>query len=404
MMMSKKFLDTCSVLENYNDLTDCIICSKTIEELENIKTSYHKDEIIKFKVRKAVKAIERDNPKVVLIETSDYDKLYNQNLEITNDNLIIACAKRYSLQEDIIFFSEDYLCRLIAKNIFVLSVDKIQKKQIEQYKGYKVVYPTEQEMIDLYQDLTTNHFGCLMNEYVLIMNDEDEVVDKLKWIGDKYVNLSYRAINNDFMGKIKSRNPQQDLAFDMLQDKDTTIKCLTGKFGSGKSFLMISNAINLISTHKYDKMVFIRNNIEVKDTQPIGFLPGDGLDKLLPYAMPLADHCGGEVGLKMLIQQGKIEIVHMGFIRGRDLKNSIVYCTECENMTKEHIQLLIGRIGENSALWLDGDYKQVDGNVFKNNSGLSALVENLKGNKLFGYVNLEKTERSETAALADLLD
>ena len=99
-----------------------------------------------------------------------------------------------------------------------------------------------------------------------------------------------------------------------------------------------------------------------------------------------------------------MEVQHLGFIRGRDIKNSIILCSEAENLTKQHVQLLIGRVGEGSSLWLDGDFKQVDSKIFEENSGLNIAIDKLKGNKLFGFVHLEKSERSETAALADLLD
>lgn len=64
----------------------------------------------------------------------------------------------------------------------------------------------------------------------------------------------------------------------------------------------------------------------------------------------------------------------------------------------------MGRIDEGSQLWLDGDTKQRDRALFDQSAGLERLVERLKGNKLFAYVHLEKSERSEIAALADLLD
>ena len=48
-------------------------------------------------------------------------------------------------------------------------------------------------------------------------------------------------------------------------------------------------------------------------------------------------------------------------------------CSEAENLTKQHVQLLIGRVGEGSNLWLDGDFKQVDSKVFENNNGLNIL-------------------------------
>ena len=108
--------------------------------------------------------------------------------------------------------------------------------------------------------------------------------------------------------------------------------------------------------------------------------------------------------LDLMISKGKIELTHLGHIRGRDIKRSIIMCSEVENMTKEHIQLLISRVGEGSALWLDGDTKQVDAEVFGKNSGMNRLIDRLKGHKRFGYVKLVQVERSETAAMADLLD
>lgn len=152
------------------------------------------------------------------------------------------------------------------------------------------------------------------------------------------------------------------------------------------------------------RILWVRNNIEVKDSKAIGFLPGDAFNKLLPFTMVIADHVGGRDGVELLMNTGLLEVEHLGFMRGRDIKNTIIICTEAENMTKQHIQLLLGRVGEGSMLWLNGDFKQVDAEVFRKNSGLMASVEKLKGHKLFGCVDLCKTERSETAAMADLLD
>ena len=216
--------------------------------------------------------------------------------------------------------------------------------------------------------------------------------------------VPFKQINSRFFGKVKPRNIQQQLALDMLYNQDITVKFLAGKFGTGKDYLMSSAAIDLVEKGKYNKIVWVRNNIEVKNSKPIGHLPGDYNDKLLPFAMPLADHLGGVDGLEIMMNQGKIELVHLGFIRGRDIRNSIIMCSEAENMTKEHIQLLLGRVGEGSSLWVNGDYKQVDGEVFVKNSGLIIAVNKLKGHPRFGYVKLLKTERSETAAMADLLD
>lgn len=64
----------------------------------------------------------------------------------------------------------------------------------------------------------------------------------------------------------------------------------------------------------------------------------------------------------------------------------------------------MGRIDEGSQLWLDGDTKQRDKQIFEQSAGLERMIERLSGNKLFAHVHLEKSERSEVSALADLLD
>lgn len=276
---------------------------------------------------------------------------------------------------------------------------------MQEYFGYRDAVMTDDEMSSFYSgDRTDNTYECLQNEYLIVKNANGQVCDQFKWDGTQYVKVSFKQINTRFIGKVKPRNLQQQLALDMLYDQDITVKILVGKFGTGKDYLMTSAAIDQLEKGKYEKIVWVRNNIEVKNSKPIGYLPGNYKDKLLPFAMVLADHLGGVDGLEYMIGQGKVEIVHLGFIRGRDIKNSIIICSEAENMTKEHIQLLLGRVGEGSSLWINGDYKQVDDKVFMENSGLITAVDKLKGHPRFGFVKLIKTERSETAAMADLLD
>ena len=118
----------------------------------------------------------------------------------------------------------------------------------------------------------------------------------------------------------------------------------------------------------------------------------------------MADHLGGKEELQKQITFGKVEVEHLGFIRGRDIKNSIIMCSEAEHLTREHVQLLLGRVAEGSVIILSGDEKQIDKRVFEKNNGLAAAIDCLKGNRLFGYVHLRESVRSETAKLADLLD
>ena len=274
-----------------------------------------------------------------------------------------------------------------------------------EYTGFKDIVLTNPNDINaLYDPKTNETFGCLENEYLIARDEKEEVIDLFKCKDGRLAQVPYKAIESKFAGKIKPRNIQQKLGIDMLYDTDTTIKILTGKFSTGKDLLMSSAAIDLIEKGYFDKLVYVRNNIEVKNSKPIGHLPGSSNEKLLPFAMCLADHVGGVDGLSYMIEKGIVEVVHLGFIRGRDIKNSIILCSEAENLTKEHIQLLIGRVGEGSSLWINGDFKQTDLAIFERNNGLMIAIDRLKGHPRFGYVKLLKTERSETAAMADLLD
>ena len=203
---------------------------------------------------------------------------------------------------------------------------------------------------------------------------------------------------------MKPRNPQQYCAMDLLKQKDIPLKLITGNFGSGKSMMCIVAALEAVQNEEFERIIFVRNNVQVKDTDQLGALPGDQYDKTLPYLAPFADHCGGFEGLQMLVDKGKLEVIPLAFLRGRSIRNSIIYSMESENLTKEHIQLIMGRVDQGSQLWMDGDFKQRDKVAFEKSQGLELMVERLKGNPLFGYVHLIKSERSKVAALADLLD
>lgn len=275
----------------------------------------------------------------------------------------------------------------------------------EEYKGYRTVMMTEEQLAEFYSSGTVGtEYAFAVNEYMVIQNEAGEVVDSVRWNGDEFKKITTKPFSTKFGGKVSGRNLQQCLAIDMIHNDDITVKMLAGKFGSGKTFLFSAAAVQMIESGKYDKIVFVRNNVEVKHTNPIGYLPGEKDEKLSCWAAPLADHLGGEAGLEMMVRNRNIELVHLGHIRGRDIKHSIIFVTEAENLTKEHIQLLISRVGDGSTIWFDGDLKQRDAEVFVKNSGMELAVNRLAGHPRFGYVKLEKSERSETAAMADLLD
>lgn len=273
------------------------------------------------------------------------------------------------------------------------------------YTGIYEASLSNEELADFYEsDGEVLYEQMVENQYLTLRAaGSDEVVDYYQKKGGVLHKVTFPSFKSDFCGTIKPRNPEQYCAMDLLKS-DVPIKLLTGKFGSGKTILIINWALEAIQKNQFEKIVFIRNNVQVKDTDPLGALPNGVFDKTLPYVMPFADHCGGVEGLKMLIDSGKLEVIPLGFLRGRSIRNSILYSMESENLTKQHIQLIMGRVDEGTQLVMDGDFKQKDRTIFERSQGLETMVERLVGNEYFGYVNLKKSERSKVAQLADLLD
>jgi predicted ribonuclease YlaK len=115
----------------------------------------------------------------------------------------------------------------------------------------------------------------------------------------------------------------------------------------------------------------------------------------------MADIIGSETELDRFIEDNKIKLEHIGFVRGRSFKNSAVVLSEAQNITQEQMAIIVSRIGENSILIVEGDLSQCDKEVFRKESGLVALIESLKGCPEFGVVTLTQNERSKFSALAD---
>lgn len=273
------------------------------------------------------------------------------------------------------------------------------------YTGVSTLELTDAEIAELYRTERLPEHVFLENEY-LYLPPENETAqgDYFQFRNGRMRRIKFPTIRSTFTGVYKPRNPEQVFAFDMLKDERTTIKLLTGRFGTGKTLLLVVAALEAIEQGRFDRIIWVRNNVQVKDTDPLGALPGDAYDKLLPYLGPMIDHVGGPDGAKMLVDEHKLEVIPLAHLRGRSIRNSIIISSEAENLTKEHIQLLIGRVDEGSNLWMDADLKQRDKSIFEKSQGIEKTIMALKGESLFGYVHLTKVERSATARLADKLD
>lgn len=275
---------------------------------------------------------------------------------------------------------------------------------MELYNGYKEIVFTDEQFSQIYTDGRVGDYIFKENEYVIAKNEDEEIVDKFICKGGRLERVPFQTLKNNYLGVVKPRNPQQELVVDLLLDPDAKIKVVKGVYGSGKDYLMLSAALQLVEKGKFDKIVFVRPNVSVRGLPDIGALPGTADEKLSWTLAPLWDKVGGEEGVAMMLNEKILESVPLLFIRGRSFEKSIIYMTEGQNMTTEIAKLVIGRIGEGSELWINADTHQTDKKMFDEDNGVTKMIDRLSGNKLFGYVYMPKTERSSVAELATLLD
>lgn len=271
------------------------------------------------------------------------------------------------------------------------------------YTGYCELYLDEKQLSDFYSSRTLP-FELKNNEYLIIKDAEGKAIDYWCNRNGGLIQVPFPEIGNTYTGIMKPRNPQQYCALDLIKSNSAPVKLLTGRFGTGKTMACVVGALQMVDEGKFDKIVFVRNNVQVKDTDNLGALPGDIDSKMLPYLAPFADHCGGFEGAKRLVEEGKLEVIPLAYLRGRSIRNAIIYSMESENLTKEHIQLIIGRADEGTQVWFDGDLKQRDKTIFEKSQGLECMIDKLKDDPLFGYIHMPKVERSAIAALADKMD
>ena len=113
------------------------------------------------------------------------------------------------------------------------------------------------------------------------------------------------------------------------------------------TLIMVEAALEALRQGVFDRIIWIRNNVDVKDTKDLGALPGEVIDKLLPYLGPFIDHCG-EAEVKTMLTKGSLYVEPLQSLRGRNFERSIIMCSEAQNLTLDHLKLIIARAAEGS--------------------------------------------------------
>ena len=405
-MTKKYFYDTNAILDNYDKLFEnsenserFVLSSQTLIELENIKVSSRKDENIKYKARKACRVLDENIDKYDVSIDSEVDLGLSQ----TPDNIIMTGAYRWNRDvEPVVFITNDVACRIIANKVYGLDVESVCEEDLDNYTGFKEVMLSENDMAYFYQHLDENIYECSINEYLVIKDLNNAVVDKRKWNGKEYVRLVAKNFKSRMLGIIKPLDDIQQCAFDSLQTNDISV--FYGKAGSGKTTIPLAYIMQNIETQKFRKCHIIYHYETLKGAKTLGYEKGNHIDKLVnsgSLGNILYSKFGDEQGLSGMIANGIINIIPTANIRGVEFSDSdVVFLTESQNLNVYTLKTIIQRCKKGCHLIIEGDMlEQLDINY--DVLGIRRMIEVFKGHKDFGVVKLKNNYRSELCELAD---
>ena len=168
---------------------------------------------------------------------------------------------------------------------------------------------------------------------------------------------SKRVPKNPIKFKISLNEEQKESKEKILNN---TLTILAGSAGSGKTLLSCQIALDGLFRKQYEKIIITRPTVSKEE---IGFLPGDLKEKMDPWVQPIYQNMFllyDKTKIEKYIEEGKIEIVPVSFMRGRTFLDSIVIVDEAQNVTHEQMQMIVTRIGLRSKMIICGDDHQVD--------------------------------------------
>jgi PhoH-like ATPase len=325
------------------------------------------------------------------------------------DNKIIHTA--YALQKtgkQVFFVSKDINARLKATALGVKAVDyEKQKVNINTlYKGFIEIDASSETLQELRETgrLPWNT-QLIPHEFVLLKKAKSKDRALCRYEEERQTLRLVETVNNVY--GLKPLNIQQAMALDLLLDEQVTLVTLVGKAGTGKTLLALASGLKqVLEKDRYSRVLISRPLVPMgKD---IGYLPGGKSEKLSHWMQPVNDNLEyllnmqkEQISVDQLIESKAIELEALTYIRGRSLPDQFVIIDEAQNLSPHEVKTIVSRAGEGTKVVLTGDPFQIDSPYLDANSnGLTYLVEAFKGQRIFGHILLEHSERSKLAELA----
>ena len=197
---------------------------------------------------------------------------------------------------------------------------------------------------------------------------------------------SFDAIQSRKKGVVRARTPTQDAYLRALKAHELVFA--EGPAGSGKTWLAVGHAVQLLERGVVERLVLSRPAVEAGER--LGFLPGDMKDKVDPFLRPIYDALHDFMDGRLVergLQTGMIEVAPLAFMRGRTLTNAAILLDEAQNATSMQMKMFLTRLGEGSRMIVTGDPTQTD-LPSGQTSGLSEAIRLVAGLEGVGHIKL----------------
>lgn len=429
-------LDTNVILHDARCLTafeehDIALPMTVLEELDRFKKGHgdinfqareflrNLDELSGELITEAGAALGPDLGHVRVVLSRQLDDMRGVFLRDDPDNRIVNAAlklKRDHPDLSVILVSKDTNIRLKAKALGLIAQDYIRgslRNVDSLYKGIRQVSASS-ETIDLFYQGGSE--SPRPNDLPMI----DEPLPNENFIiknGSKSVLATYRDDHFSKLEKskcygISPRNAEQSFALSALINPEVKLVTLVGKAGTGKTLLALAAALH---TRKDYRQILLARPIVPLSNKDIGYLPGDVQAKLDPYMQPLYDNLnvirnqysdneGDSKRIQDMLENEKLVITPLAYIRGRSLQRIFFIVDEAQNLTPHEVKTIITRAGEGTKIIFTGDIRQIDHPYLDSRSnGLSYLIGRMVGQPLYSHITLQRGERSALADLASEL-
>ena len=204
--------------------------------------------------------------------------------------------------------------------------------------------------------------------------------------------------------RLKCKNEAQKEYARIITNHEITVAY--GPAGTGKSFIAIARAIELLQnvSNSYGKIIIAKPAVEADEK--LGFMPGTEREKMEPHiasSLDIFDKIIGKYNRMRLEELDTLIIQPLGLIRGKSIDNSIIIIEEAQNLSPDQCKSILTRIGENSKMIILGDNKQIDLKN-KRESSLPKLIKMFKDVDDIGVVEMNNNDANVRNPIIDIIE